>query len=199
MLQLLIRGIKGIWYSCWGRLFAILFYDKRFLTGRWFEGKCKGLCAKGWEWITRDVIYRITKTNTTKARVPVGFNCHILMPENIIFDPDDLNVFQTFGTYFQAIGKITIGKGTYIGPNCGLITANHDLSDLNRHQDPADIVIGKNCWIGMNSVVLPGVVLGDNTIVGAGSVVTHSFPEGFCIIAGTPAKTIKNRPTPNTI
>jgi acetyltransferase-like isoleucine patch superfamily enzyme len=43
----------------------------------------------------------------------------------------------------------------------------------------------------MNAVILPGVVLGDHTIVGAGAVVTKSFPEGYCIIAGVPAKVIK--------
>ena len=47
-------------------------------------------------------------------------------------------------------------------------------------------------WIGMNSVILPGVTLGPGTVVGAGSVVTHSFPEGHCVIAGVPAKLIRN-------
>jgi acetyltransferase-like isoleucine patch superfamily enzyme len=54
-----------------------------------------------------------------------------------------------------------------------------------------DVIIGKKCWIGMNSVILPGVCLGDHTIVGAGSVVTKSFPDGNCIIAGNPARIIR--------
>lgn len=54
-----------------------------------------------------------------------------------------------------------------------------------------DVVIGSNCWIGMNAVILPGVVLGDRTIVGAGGIVTKSFPNGHCIIAGNPAKIIR--------
>lgn len=53
-------------------------------------------------------------------------------------------------------------------------------------------MIGRNCWIGMNAVILPGVKLGDYTIVGAGAVVTHSFPEGYCVIGGVPAKKIKD-------
>ena len=56
---------------------------------------------------------------------------------------------------------------------------------------PEDIVLGEQCWIGMNSVILPGVKLGIHTIVGAGSVVTKSFEDGFCIIAGNPAKIIR--------
>ena len=43
----------------------------------------------------------------------------------------------------------------------------------------------------MNSVILPGVVLGEHTVVGAGSIVTKSFPEGYCVIAGNPAKIIR--------
>ena len=54
-----------------------------------------------------------------------------------------------------------------------------------------DIIIGKKCWIGMNSVILPGVVLGDHTIVGAGAVVTKSFVDGNCVIGGNPARIIR--------
>lgn len=56
--------------------------------------------------------------------------------------------------------------------------------------DGKDVIIGKKCWIGMNAIILPGVKLGDNTIVGAGSVVTKSFPDGNLVIAGNPAKII---------
>ncbi|WP_371860829.1 DapH/DapD/GlmU-related protein [Terrabacter aerolatus] len=59
------------------------------------------------------------------------------------------------------------------------------------HAAGEPIIIGDDCWIGMNSVILPGVILGSRTTVGAGSVVTKSFPEGNCIVAGNPAKIIK--------
>lgn len=52
-------------------------------------------------------------------------------------------------------------------------------------------MIGDKCWIGMNAMVLPGVVLSKGTIFGAGSVVTKSFEQGNCVIAGNPAKIIK--------
>ena len=53
-------------------------------------------------------------------------------------------------------------------------------------------MIGERCWIGMNAVLLPGVVLGPNTVVAAGSVVARSFPDGNLVVGGIPAKTIKS-------
>ncbi|MDD3999766.1 MAG: DapH/DapD/GlmU-related protein [Bacilli bacterium] len=96
------------------------------------------------------------------------------------------------GNYFQSLGaKIFIGKGTYIAPNVGIITTNHDIKNPEKHVIGQDVIIGANCWIGMNAMILPGVKLGDHTVIGAGAVVTKSFPEGFCVIAGNPAKKIK--------
>ncbi len=123
---------------------------------------------------------------------PVSPNQRVGAPSsNIEFHYDDINNFQMVGSYFQAFGKITIGRGTYIAQNVGIITANHDLLDLDKHAEPKPVTIGEKCWIGMNSVILPGVVLGPHTIVGAGSIVTKSFPDGNCVIAGNPAKMIK--------
>lgn len=94
------------------------------------------------------------------------------------------------GCYIQAIGKIYIGDYTQIASNVGIISANHDVYD-NRQHLPGTVTIGKYCWLGMGVLVMPGVELGDYTIVGAGSVVTKSFPGGYCIIAGNPARVIR--------
>lgn len=184
-------GITGCWYYLWGHVFGFILYDMKYLRGKWFEGKFGGICAQGWRWVTHDAVGQIFGSANKDARFPCSQECRIVRPFNIEFDPDDLNNFQGFGNYFQAIGKIYIGKGTYIAPNVGLITSNHDLNDLDHHLSPEDIVLGEQCWIGMNSVILPGVKLGIHTIVGAGSVVTKSFEDGFCIIAGNPAKIIR--------
>lgn len=105
---------------------------------------------------------------------------------------DDLNNFQSPGVYFQNFkGKITIGHGSYIAPNVGIITANHKIDNLDEHVDAKDVVIGQKCWLGMNSVILPGVTLLPQTVVAAGSVVTKGFDEGRIVVAGNPAKILK--------
>lgn len=95
--------------------------------------------------------------------------------------------------YIQGNNGIVIGDYCLFGPGVGLISANHDLDEFgtDSHAAAKPIRIGNRCWIGMNAVVLPGVQLGDKTIVGAGSVVTKSFPEGNCVIAGNPAKIVR--------
>ena len=157
-------------FSFFSKLIMPLFYDKKFLRGRWFEES-----SLGWTWCWRNLWMQKVKGINRDIPFPVFFRNEVSSAENLIFDPDDMNDFNAFGCYFQNFAaKIVIGKGSYIAPNVGLVTANHVLTDLEQHQPGKDIVLGKNCWIGMNSTVLPGVVLGDHTVVGAGSVVTKS-------------------------
>lgn len=85
---------------------------------------------------------------------------------------------------------IYIGNYTLIAPNVIMPGRNHNIYNYRIH-DNGGIKIGNYCWIGANSVILPNVELGDHTIVGAGSVVTKSFKDGYVIIAGNPAKPIK--------
>ena len=95
------------------------------------------------------------------------------------------------GCYLHGVNGIYIGDYTYVAPNVGIMSGNHNLYDLREQSLGKPIIIGKYCWLGMNSMVLPEVVLGDFTIVGAGAVVTKSFEEGYCVVAGNPAKIIK--------
>ncbi|MEI8278582.1 MAG: acyltransferase [Bacteroidota bacterium] len=95
------------------------------------------------------------------------------------------------GVYINASNGVSIGDYTNLGPNVGIASTNHDLINNDIAVAAAPIYIGKFCWLGMGAVVLPAVTLGDHTIVGANAVVTKSFPEGYCVIAGNPAKVIK--------
>lgn len=149
----------------------------------------------GFLWAARAIWQRNILRLAKPLPWPASLTCIVYDPSKITFDPDDLHIFQVPGTYFQNFkGHITIGKGSYIAQNVGIITANHSFDDLDSHEEGQDVTIGKNCWIGMNSVILPGVKLGDKTIVAAGAVVTKSFEEGHVVLAGVPAKAIKALP-----
>lgn len=174
------------------RLIFIALYDRKYLESIYFKGSIGPISAVGWDWVMNDFRSRLFYTNNRGIKFPVSNFIRVQGSENIHFHPDDLNNFQGYGNYYQAImgGEIYIGKGTWIASNVGIITSNHDVNNLENHEPGRSVIIGENCWIGMNSVVLPGVILGDNTIVGAGSIVTKSF-KGDCVVAGNPAKIIR--------
>lgn len=139
------------------------------------------------------VLWRLGQAVGVNSRVrwPVHFTSTVRCPERVrlgrrTFPGDSPHC------YIQANNGIIIGDDTNLGPGVGLISANHDLVENARHQPGNPLRLGRNCWVGMNAVILPEVILGDWTIVGAGSVVTKSFPDGYCVIAGNPARMIRH-------
>jgi len=97
---------------------------------------------------------------------------------------------QRQGCYIQGRGKLFIGDYVEMASNITIVSGLHSLYN----QDEGvlkETIIGDHCWIASNVVINAGVVLGPRTIVGAGSVVTKSFPEGSCVIAGNPAHIIR--------
>ncbi|HOG07545.1 MAG: DapH/DapD/GlmU-related protein [Syntrophales bacterium] len=98
----------------------------------------------------------------------------------------------------QAHAPIMIGTYTLISAGVAVVTANHGLDRRGldmRPEVPAPVRIGRDCWIGAGALVLPGVTIGDGTVVGAGSVVSRDLPPGMICI-GVPAKPVKPRPAP---
>ncbi|MEC0093167.1 sugar O-acetyltransferase [Paenibacillus macquariensis] len=101
------------------------------------------------------------------------------------------NVFFNAGCSFQDRGGISIGDGTMVGMNVTIATLNHGLPLATRNTTyPSPVIIGENVWIGSNATILPGVTIGDNSVVAAGAVVTKDVPENT-VVAGVPAKEMK--------
>lgn len=168
-------------------LFSFRRFDKKYFNGKLFER----FCSPGWRYAFISLRQCRKKRVNTDVKWPCSADVRIGHPWNISFSPEDLHNFFSPGTYFQGICGIQIGKGTIISLNVGIISSNHDIDDFDKHVSTSPIIIGEKCWIGMNAIILPGTILGDHTIVGAGSVVTKSFPDGHCVIAGNPAKLIR--------
>lgn len=126
------------------------------------------------------------------VREPVHFTSTIVCSAKLRVHPTSAkSLAVSGGCYIQAGNGITIGQRTIWAPGVKLISANHGLADDRAWVEASPLEIGDDCWIGANAVILPGVVLGNNTVVGAGAVVTKSFPEGNCVLVGNPARIIR--------
>lgn len=110
-------------------------------------------------------------------------------------------VFLNFGCVILDVAKVTIGAGTLIGPGVQILTADRPRDPIVRArmlESGRPVTIGRNVWIGGGAIILPGVAIGDNAIVGAGSVVTRNVPSKHTV-AGNPARAIcarMDRPAP---
>lgn len=121
---------------------------------------------------------------------PVHNNSEVVGAENIYIGKNATLGIRP-GCYINGNGGIIMGDFARVASNCGIISSNHDVYNHLQHIDKP-IIIGDHCWVGQNSLILAGVELGPRTIVAGGSIVTKSFPDGYCIIGGNPAKLIKS-------
>lgn len=105
------------------------------------------------------------------------------------------NVFINAGCRFQDQGGLTIGDGCQIGHNVVIATLNHDFHpDRRSGIIPLPVVLERNVWIGSNSTILPGVTVGENSVIAAGAVVSKDVPANV-VVGGVPAKVIKSLPS----
>lgn len=101
--------------------------------------------------------------------------------------------FANWGLICLDVGKITIGDDVQIGPNVQLLTATHPIEPGPRRdkwEGSKPITIANNVWLGGGVIVCPGVTIGENTIVGAGAVVTKDLPANV-VAVGNPARVVR--------
>lgn len=102
-------------------------------------------------------------------------------------------VFVNTGLVALDVGRIVIGDDAQIGPHVQLLTPTHPLDPglrRDKWEGAARITLGANVWLGGGVIVCPGVTIGDDTVVGAGSVVTRDLPAGVLAV-GSPARVVR--------
>lgn len=127
----------------------------------------------------------------------IGENCYVEPPFHANFGGAHLHfgkgVYANFNFTVVDDTHIYVGDHTMFGPNVVLATAGHPiLPELRQqaYQYNMPVHIGKNCWLGAGVVVLPGVTIGDNTVIGAGSVVTKDIPSNV-VAVGNPCRVLR--------
>lgn len=124
--------------------------------------------------------------------------------KNVFIEPDFIcemgnnisigdDTFFNFGCIIFDMGEVTIGKNVMFGPRVGIYTTNHAFDPAERIQNivvSKPIYIGDRVWVAADVKILQGVTIGDDSIIGAGSVVTHDIPAGV-IAAGNPCRVLR--------
>lgn len=111
-----------------------------------------------------------------------GYNIHI-----------GRNFYSNHNLVILDEAPVTFGDNVFVAPNCGFYTAGHPLEASERNNGleyARPITVGNNVWIGASVCVVPGVTIGDNCVIGAGSVVVRDIPP-FSVAVGNPCKVIK--------
>ena len=103
------------------------------------------------------------------------------------------NFFANYNCTLLDVAKIKIGDNCQMAPNVAIYTAGHPIHPVSRnsaYEYGKEVTIGDNVWLGGNTVVCPGVHIGNNVVIGVGSVVTRDIPD-WSIAAGNPCKVIR--------
>ncbi len=151
----------------------------------YFKSSMKKLCKSKFKKFSENSEFRAGAYAVVCSKIFIGKNV-IIRPNTMLFaDPREGDM-----------GSIIINDDAMIGSGVHIYVSNHryDIEDTNiinqGHFPPKTVVLEEGCWVGANSLILPGVTIGKNSVIGAGSVVTKDVPSKV-IFAGNPAKLIK--------
>lgn len=132
-----------------------------------------------------------------KMFAEIGENCYIETPFRANWGGHHVhfgrNIYANFNLTLVDDTHIYVGDYTMIGPNVTIATAGHPILPGLRekaYQYNQPVHIGRNCWLGAGVIVLPGVTIGDNTVIGAGSVVTKDIPADV-VAVGNPCRVMR--------
>ena len=151
-----------------------------------------------------DLLYEFNSTRPTEQKkrqelmkemfAEIGENCYLEPPFHANWGGAHMHlgdsVYANFNFTAVDDSHIYIGSYTMIGPNVTVATAGHPiLPELREkaYQFNMPVHIGKNCWIGAGALIMPGVTIGDNSVIGAGSVVTKDIPANV-VACGNPCR-----------
>lgn len=148
-----------------------------------------GVLAVNW------LFQRILRINV-HCRHAVHFTSRVSFPQRIVFTGDvsvreaEICLASSIACYIQARNGVRIDRSVRFAAGVKLISANHDEQDRSQFADSQPIILSSRVWLGANVVVLPGVTIGENSIVGAGSVVTKDIPANV-VAGGIPCRVIR--------
>lgn len=124
----------------------------------------------------------------------IGEGCYIEPPLHSNFGGGHVhfgkNIYANFGLTLVDDTHIYVGDCTMFGPNVVVATAGHPILPELRYQYNMPVHIGRNCWIGAGVIIVPGITIGDNVVIGAGSIVTRDIPDNV-VAVGNPCKVLR--------
>ncbi|MGG1940034.1 sugar O-acetyltransferase [Paenibacillus polymyxa] len=147
--------------------------------------------------MTRPREYEKRAALLKKMFAEIGEGCYIEPPFHANWGGKHVHfgkkVYANFNLTLVDDTHIYVGDYTMFGPNVTVATSGHPILPelrLKGYQFNAPITIEKNCWIGSGAIILPGVTIGDNTVIGAGSIVTKDIPANV-VAVGNPCKVLR--------
>lgn len=143
------------------------------------------ICMRKFSYFGEGADFRLGAYAVETGKISLGKNV-VIRPGTMLFASPQSDVSI----------QISIEENAMLGSGVHIYVSNHAFNDVSRpiiqqgHQDIRPVIIGKGAWIGANAIILPGVSIGENSVVGAGSVVTRSIPP-HVVACGNPAKIVK--------